>query len=271
MHRLPPRAFTILELMIAIVIISALALLSMAGVAAYRSSAQSTRCVNNLRAIGVATAAYAGDNAGALPYYYYRAGTQAGSGAIGGTWYYNLAPYLGVPRVEVATAAANSERTRLGQPGARIAAPCVFTCPAHSPKESANTWKPAPMSWPAEIPVSYAPPTYAKKSPAFDDMEEQKLYARRLADLPYPGRKIWISDSATPNVLNTSSGRWSPDGGVDYNFPYQSFTRHNMGGNALFYDGHVEWLPVTTFTAPAPAGKNPVLRYFDPESDPDRY
>lgn len=267
MQHSPRQAFTIVELVVAVTIIGLLALLTIVAATSYRHHSNAIRCTNNLRSIGAATTVYAGEHRGELPYYYYKTNEKAGSGAIGGTWYYNLAPYLGVSRTEVETPSAHSERTRLGTASQRITAPCVFTCPAHKPEESRASWKPVPMTWPSDVPVSYAPPTYAKKSPDFADMEDGKLYARRLSDVRYPSRKIWLADSPTPTVLNTSAGRWSPDGGSEYNFPYQGFTRHKMGGNALFFDGHIEWLSVTTFTN-YPAGKNPITRYFNTDIDP---
>lgn len=239
------RGFTVTELLVAVGLISLLAVVLLSAFTRLQGYKAHAKCVANLKNIGAATYAYAADHAGALPLYAYRTENgSTGSGALGGTWYYNLAPYLGIPRTEVADPnTPSSERTYLGTVEQRIQAPCVFTCPAHSKNESNESWAPTPMTFPAAKPVSYAPPTYVKNMP--DDAVPLKLYPRRLSEIRYPGRKFWLLDSSTPNIFNASASRWKADGAN--NTAYQAFNRHQGGGNALFFDGHVEWFPYQTF------------------------
>ncbi|HWL53480.1 MAG TPA: prepilin-type N-terminal cleavage/methylation domain-containing protein [Chthoniobacteraceae bacterium] len=264
------RAFTIAELMAAVIIITILAALGFAGFAELRKRTADAGCLHNLRLIGIATSQYVGEHRGELPYSSYS--TSSGvlsAGAFTGTWYYNLAPYLGVPRTEV-TDRGNSERTSLGTPIARISQPCVFTCPAHSREESNEQWRPTPRTWPARKPVSYAPSLTLKGSrPGYAYSSDVTIYPIRMTDIPYPSRKVWIMDSPHPYYLNMSASRWKPSDDINFNYPRQAFSRHQGSGNVLFFDGHIERLPLTTFTEPKNGSIDKTVNlYFNPYRDP---
>jgi len=64
MHR--RRAFSLIEILCALGVLAALAVLLMPAVGRMRVGAQSTYCINNLRQIGVALMGYANDNNGRL-------------------------------------------------------------------------------------------------------------------------------------------------------------------------------------------------------------
>lgn len=270
-------AFSVLELMIVLGLMMVLLLIALPGVRYFRERSQGISCMTNLRQIGAATFQYAAEHQNQLPFIYYTAANGAGgSGALTGAWYYNLAPYLGVPRTEVSDPGkASWERMLLGTPQERIGRPCVFTCPGHRASETNDTWKPQPMSWPAECPVSYAPPLSARSQahqkglPGKLHPSGVELYPVKLSEIPYPSQKIWISDSATPSTLNTTAARWQSS--EDYtggNYPRQGFTRHNEGGNALFYDGHVEWLALSTFITGKTIHNRAINLYFATYRDP---
>lgn len=65
----PLTGFTLTELLVVILIIATLAALSFVGVRAIRQSAQSAKCVENLRTWGVAIHGYAAENNGQVVWY----------------------------------------------------------------------------------------------------------------------------------------------------------------------------------------------------------
>ncbi len=272
-----PSAFSLLELLIAVAIVSIVALLAVSASGYMRQRSQSLKCVQNLRQIGVATTQYAAEHRNELPYYFYlvNGGTDTGSGAGPGTWFYNLAPYLNIPRTEVSGNYLSEERTYIGQAGRPFSGPCVFTCPGHKESESQLWWTPHPMSWPTRRPVSYAPPLEMRgdrsaRGPSGWRMHRTgvEVYPVFLTDIQYPSQKIWITDSPGPNVLNVIPSRWTE--GSRENWARQAFSRHQNGGNALFYDGHVQWFPITAFTE-SPIGplEQMIRLYFHPYRAPE--
>jgi len=68
------RAFTLVELLVVLVIISILAALLLPALTAARSKARRTGCLSNLRQVGIGVMLYASDNNGYIPY-----GPKAGS------------------------------------------------------------------------------------------------------------------------------------------------------------------------------------------------
>lgn len=264
-------AFSLLELMVAIALVVVVLLISLPAYRSYREKTNGYRCMANLRQMGAATMQYAAEHQNELPYYYYlTADGKPGSGAITGTWFYNLAPYLGVPRTEgLDPARASGERTMLGTAGARIGKPCVFTCPGHRPEEGNVSWLPEPMTFPSDRPVSYAPSFSIKQTERPRILADgAQVFPIRLNEIRHPGSKGWLMDSPVANTLNMSANRWQPPEKYEDNWPYRAFTRHDGGGNVLFFDGHVRWMALRTFTEPASALPQKVRLYFNPWRDP---
>ncbi len=272
---------TLLEGLVVLVVLGVLAALLLPVLGNMRARNAQVTCVNNLRQLGAATFQYAADHRQLLPAYAIDAGhgppgqSLVTAGTTAGLWFYNLAPYVGVPRREVDGYSA-LERMELGATAAGIEKPCIFTCPAHSRKESNFYWTPDPMTWPSTIPVSYSTNAFhigaAASAGGYTGEADRVVRGFPLSSVVAPGRKIWLMDCADAyGAIVSSQGRWSPQGDRNYNTLYQGFTRHSEGGNALFFDGHVEWLPLTTFTEPANGSfDRTILLYFAPLRHPSQ-
>ncbi len=67
--RLPsPRGFTLVELLVVVAIIAILAALLLPALATARQAARKAACLSNLRQVGLALTAYAGENEGLIPF-----------------------------------------------------------------------------------------------------------------------------------------------------------------------------------------------------------
>ncbi len=252
--------FSVTELAISLGIVLLLFVLAVPSIRIFRDKAKGVKCINNLRQIGAATLQYATEHRGDIPFYPYNPTPETtGSGAAMGTWYYLLAPYLGVARTEVpSTVPLSEERTWLGSASQRIGQSCVFTCPGHRRTESNMHWSPEPMTFPALKPVSYAPPSTLVPTAW---MKTQKtglphpsgytIYPLKMHEITSLSRKVWLMDSPHPSQLNVSTSRWQTADVYKENWPRQGMTRHGDGGNVLYYDGHVEWLHINTFAKPS--------------------
>lgn len=268
--------FTLTELLVCVAIMGILLALLFPVLAGVRAKSAGVVCAGNLKLIGAATLQYAGDNEQRLPSYFIDTGDGLDSaGTTAGQWFYNLAPYLDVPRREYDGYSA-LEREQLGATAEGIGKSCVFTCPAHSKNESDTFWKPNPMTWPSTVPVSYSTSSHlalaAGSSNGYAGLPGGGVYSLRLNAISAPSQKIWLVDSGIPvGVVVDNPARWRPGNDRNVNTLYQGFTRHNQGGNALFFDGHVEWLPLTTFTEPANGSfDRTILRYFAPLRHPEQ-
>ncbi|HWL51186.1 MAG TPA: prepilin-type N-terminal cleavage/methylation domain-containing protein [Chthoniobacteraceae bacterium] len=249
--------FSLLELLVLIGIIAVLALVMTGGVRSLRERSQGVQCVANLKSLGVATTQYLGEHRGRLPIGLEETGgekpTASWTGPMLGAWYWNLAPYLAVPRWE-------TTKLYLGQQGQKVRAPNVFTCPAQL------TAKERPIVFPTNLPVSYAPNSCMRPAAATRTEGESSLSQLNIAEVKNLSGKIWLSDSTFYNILNISDGRWllgtdDPDA-----WPRHAFTRHAGAGNALFFDGHVETIPLTAILQ-EPLKPN-LYRLFYPTREP---
>lgn len=91
--RRPERGFTLIEVLVAIVIIAVLAMLILPGIKGVLQRSEEARCAGNLRQIGAAAFLYVGDNNGYLP----------GSRELGKNWKDLLSPYVDVSKLACPT------------------------------------------------------------------------------------------------------------------------------------------------------------------------
>jgi len=111
------RAFTLVELLVAIAIIAILAAMVLSALGRVKASAQALACRNNLRQWGQATLLFVADNGDRLP----RDGSASGTDTNGG-WYIDLPRTLGLPPYSEMPWRSNAS-IELGS--------CIWICPAN--------------------------------------------------------------------------------------------------------------------------------------------
>ncbi|AHF91305.1 N-terminal cleavage protein [Opitutaceae bacterium TAV5] len=92
---LPPRAFTLIELLTVIAIIGILAAIIIPTVGRVRQSARAAQCVSHLRQLGTAFNLFADESKGMFPMRYHDGTTQTNPN-YEKTWMMQLAPYIGI-------------------------------------------------------------------------------------------------------------------------------------------------------------------------------
>lgn len=212
------KGFTLIELLSVIAIIAILAALGIAGSKRAIASADSVRCLSNLRQIGSAIALYGGDNQGLIPGQCdnsIRTTYRINNGDLGAF----LAPYWGLPAADTVT---------------RNAAPLM--CPAWKSKMKAADgkcyWSPFRLKgfYNPDNPSGYFSP-FGKGQPDGKPLRMQAI----LSITNFMASKQWMIQDF--DQIN----------GSGLAMPGQSATPvHGSVRNVLFFDYHAESVPVST-------------------------
>jgi prepilin-type processing-associated H-X9-DG protein/prepilin-type N-terminal cleavage/methylation domain-containing protein len=213
--------FTLTELLVVIAIVVVLAAVGFSAIGSMRANSHKIACAANLKQIGVAFATWASDTNGIVKSRDYSGWIAGPDGTYCGSWVSNLNRYL-MPSVTYNGTVATTSP--------------VFRCPTGKAQE-----------WNG---VSYVANIYLGgfRDPEFDLRmgESAALYnPRRMASSIEPSKCVIVLD-----------GDCKSQGFLDYDFgglQNGSFPsaalRHNGGINALFADGHVEWIKPLTISA----------------------
>lgn len=228
--------FTLVELLVVIAIISVLVSLLLPALSSVRGQALQIQCTSQMRQLGVATESYLSDEEGYLPFAFHTVETTFSGYATKSApaWYVLLAPYLDVPTRPASDAFGFYQ---LGVSWAlRPTKPLVFTCPSHE------------ITYPNAAPISYAPEIGLTSASYVSTVNNQRRPT--LSRIHKQSTKAWLSewDSATgtgiATVLNASLF-------VLGNANMRLGERHRGSSEILFFDNHVQWLPISELLAPS--------------------
>jgi len=228
-------AFTLVELLVVVAIVSILGLLTIAGAQRVLSAGNSAKCVANLRQIGVLMHSYFADHGGWAPPHSGWAfneppGVQPQT-SIG--WAGRLAPYI-------------DENASYNAPISSL-----FTCPSDPDRKS---WPKVrsylnqgisgiPESANTSSKISYGY-NYVIFTTAWGWSTSPYFPQGNVRRVTTPASVILVADSmpASKGGLNPSLVFW-------FNPRVWPDTRHRGSFNAVFVDGHVQWVPYADATS----------------------
>lgn len=197
--------FTLVELLVVIAIIAVLASLGTIGALRMKNSAGDTKCVNNLRQIGVAVGNYVTENNGALPY-------SNDPNTIGFShWSADLPKFLDIGE------GSTSFPTRKDYD--KATAVHVFNCPSCKSKTAFRT--------------------YTANQNALCYLGQGGSYKRRyVSTVPQLGNLVLIADDTQGDPAPNNNGKGVFDSNT---YKTQIGVRHSGGkANMLFADFHIE-------------------------------
>lgn len=204
---------SLVELLAAIAIISVLALIAIQTLGSVRNSAYSSRCLSNLRQVGVAINLYAQANEHQLPFGYLR--------SSGTYWNQIIYPYMD-----------RSDTSR--ESGKGRASTRVLFCPAEATHASDSSDRSNYIANPQLLPE--------RKD---DESKRISIYA-----VPQPSNTIMISDGTVNNSGHADWGFYNQTGWTGMSLPLDTVIpnqttvgtsriswRHSHRAHALFVDG----------------------------------
>lgn len=218
------RAFTLVELLVVVAIISVLAGLLLPVLRNAQASAQEASCLINLRQLGVATVLYEDENKGYLPFGWVAGGTYSGLADVANpAWYCKVWPYISGED-------AFNFYLLTPAPGYRS----VFHCPslATSGVSLRGAWYAPGRHIIERTPTSYL----------------DYVQGRRANAIKKPSARLWLHDvhpaynaygmhhnDSPVNATISLTDNYNNPSGVSY-----MACRHDGRAGGLFFDGHVE-------------------------------
>ena len=199
------RAFTLMELLVVVAVISILVAMLLPAVALVRSQAKATVCASNLRQIGLAFSAYANDNEGLMP-----DSAISATGLTTVRWSELIAGYVEADRFAKADGTGKIIHTK------------------HTILTGCPEWT-ATEAWQLGYGINEHPdrPARVNATLAWDYRAvNANMTHFALAGISWKASRLMHADTSDYNVTATTV----------------SFTRHRAAFNALFFDNHVQAL-----------------------------
>jgi prepilin-type N-terminal cleavage/methylation domain-containing protein/prepilin-type processing-associated H-X9-DG protein len=225
------RAFTLLELLVAIAILAILAALILGSLARAKMTAQRIACMNNLKQWGYATYLYAAQNDDQLPREAAVDGINSwemtGYATNRDVWYNALAETAGIPTMAEFAQAPSSQL-------AFYSAAKIFHCPRARFSDVSATYPNFSLAMNSKLMRDFERGT--DPSPRFGSK------GRRLAEIKVPDSTPLFLDNGVAGEERLCAFQPPYVGGPKAcasQFP----GRHNRGGNIVFADGHVQTFP----------------------------
>jgi prepilin-type N-terminal cleavage/methylation domain-containing protein/prepilin-type processing-associated H-X9-DG protein len=164
-----PAAFTLIEILVVIAILAVLAALLLPAVRSVDGRAKETKCLSNLRQVGVAMTLYQAQNDGRFPEAY---DVYAGPGVPRSTWIAKLIPLIG------------------GKDNDQVDPASVFNCPSRKPLSGKAQWWADGSSFAMNTQIANANWNY------------------RASMVPEPSKIVWVAEIVETNTewVRTSDG-----------------------------------------------------------------
>jgi prepilin-type N-terminal cleavage/methylation domain-containing protein/prepilin-type processing-associated H-X9-DG protein len=258
-HPIPPMsfkkqtAFTLIELLVVIAIIAILAALLMPAIGKMMNSADGTKCANNLRQIGSAMFAYAGENNGCFPtsgltIQYSGTDQAAPTGSGMPPWTKQLEKYLGTTEADI-----NANKS-------------VFTCPSiYKAKSTLSN----------NVPFSYFNGAYAANPGGVAG----SFVAIRQSLIQFPSKYILVgellmnfggmpsTDADKDNYSQDPAFATYPAGLDQQSYKSNLAKIHGSKANVLFADGHVGSFDSFNYNGAATTDPRPMTVWYDKVAD----
>jgi prepilin-type N-terminal cleavage/methylation domain-containing protein/prepilin-type processing-associated H-X9-DG protein len=204
------RGFTLVELLVVVAVIGALAAVTFASVRESMRKANAIKCAAKLKSLGSATMLYTLENQGQLPRSFHSAGAHRQPG-----WAVSIAPFLGISDSQIESGWS-----------------AVFNTHFRSPADSSTD----PFVY------SYALNVHFELDPDGDDYTGSPATWRRLHQIPSPCATILMGQPKPVRFGDhLMCHQWS---GIQAAKNALNHEIHGGKANYLFIDGHVETLRV---------------------------
>lgn len=239
-----PRGFTLVELLVVIGIIALLMSILMPALTKARQSAQSIKCLSNLRTLGQATAMYVNQYKGYLPYptsAYPKVDSGAQQSIV---WFSALDPFL-------QHVGQNSRRGVAAFREYKDYKQCVVYEQLEGPEIQANGYQSATKGFTKTYKMNSHLRRRFRQSPGRS--------SAKITDVKRASDFVYLGDATGMDIVGPVPSQWESG---QFSMEVNDWTqagpalRHNHGANILFVDFHATTVNLRRFTKPLRAPTN---------------